>query len=170
MNLVPRGRTCPSHSCLQSFRGTTVPRLRDFDSATWALTAALIQEGGFLLRDGRKCCFIQRRRYWLKQKSIYPSTFAEQTSMRPAKYKSWQQTRAGLKGPGWGVEGPWFWQPQGVAGGSAPSPDDTAAGSSREPREEGQYSLLGVQGGPWGIVVWIRRWCLDHGKRGPGLP
>ena len=70
--------------------------------------------------------------------------------MRPAKYKSWQQTRAGLKGPGWGVEGPWFWQPQGVAGGSAPSPDDTAAGSSREPREEGQYNLLGVQVGPLG--------------------
>ena len=69
INLVPRGRTCPSHSCLQSFRGTTVPRLRDFDPATWALTAALIQDGGFLLRDGRKCCFIQIQRYWLKQKS-----------------------------------------------------------------------------------------------------
>ena len=44
-----------------------------------------------------------------------------------------------------GVAGPWFWQPQGVAGRSAPSPDDTAAGSSRDAREEGQYSLLGVQ-------------------------
>ena len=37
-----------------------------------------------------------------------------------------------------------------VNGGSAPSPDDTAAGSSREPREEGQYNLLGVQVGPLG--------------------
>lgn len=93
---------------------------------------------------------------------IHPSTFAEQTSMRPAKCKSWQQTRASLKGPGWG------WKVHGSGnhkewlGAQLPHPDDTAAGSSREPGEEGQYSLLGVRRGPWGNVVWIRRWCLDH--------
>lgn len=69
MNLVPRGENMPLTLVSAELQRDHSPQARDFDPATWALTAALIQEGGFLLRDGRKCCFIQRRRYWLKQKS-----------------------------------------------------------------------------------------------------